>query len=71
MEKLKKYEKNLLHSQKKKWRPHDKNALSWSFICVNDNGKVIFDAFKIMHYMSHAWKKLNNKIFKPHEWKQA
>jgi hypothetical protein len=54
MEKLKKYEKNLLHSQKKKWRPHDKNALSWSFICVNDNGKVIFDAFKIMHYMSHA-----------------
>jgi hypothetical protein len=22
----------LLHSQRKKWRPHDENALSWSFI---------------------------------------
>jgi hypothetical protein len=22
----------LLHSQRKNWKPHDKNALSWSFI---------------------------------------
>jgi hypothetical protein len=42
-----------------------------SFIYVNENGKLIFNALKMMHYMSQAWKKLNNKIFKEHEQKEA
>jgi hypothetical protein len=29
----------LLHSQRKTWRPHNKNVVCWSFLCVNDNLK--------------------------------
>ncbi len=29
-----------LIKQRKKWRGHNKNALYWSFICVNDNKKI-------------------------------
>jgi hypothetical protein len=42
---------DLLHSQRKKWRPHNRNVLCWSFLCVNDNKKVTFDAPQIMHYI--------------------
>jgi hypothetical protein len=38
----------LFHSQRKKWRPHNKNVLCWSFFYVNDNGEMTFDAFQIM-----------------------
>jgi hypothetical protein len=42
----------LLHSQRKQLKPHDRNALYWSFYCVNDNGIVTFhDAPQIIHYM--------------------
>ncbi len=41
----------LLHSQRKKLRPHDKNALYWSFYCLNDNGKVAFYDAPIIHYI--------------------
>jgi hypothetical protein len=39
----------LLHSQRKKWRLHNNIALCY-FFNVNDNEKVIYDAFQIMHY---------------------
>ncbi len=41
----------LLHSQRKKQRLHNRNALCWSFFYVNDNAKMIFDAPQIMHCM--------------------
>jgi hypothetical protein len=41
----------LLHSQRKKWRSHNRNVLCWSFLCVNDNKKVTFYAPQIMHYI--------------------
>jgi fructose-1,6-bisphosphatase len=42
-EKMKKF-LELLHSQSKKWRPYNQNVLCWSFLCVNDNGKMTLDA---------------------------
>ncbi len=41
----------LLHSQSKKWRPYNRNALCWSIFYVNDNVKMMFDALQIMHYI--------------------
>jgi hypothetical protein len=38
----------LLHSQRKKWRSHNKNALCWSFFCVTDDGKVTFNALQTL-----------------------
>jgi hypothetical protein len=38
----------LLHSQRKKWSSHNKNALCESFFCVNDNGKMTFDALQTL-----------------------
>ncbi len=37
-----------LQTQRKKWRPHNKNALCWSFYCVNDNLKANFDIHQMM-----------------------
>ncbi len=36
---LNEMEKNLeiLHTQKKTWRGHDRNAICWAFCCVNDD----------------------------------
>jgi hypothetical protein len=49
---MKKNEKiELLHFQRKKWTPHNRNNLCWSFFYVNDNGKVTLDAPQIMHCM--------------------
>jgi hypothetical protein len=30
---------------------HNRSALCWSFLCVNNNGKVTLDAPQIMHCM--------------------
>ncbi len=38
----------LLHSQRKEWRPHNKNALCWPFFYVNDNTKMTFVVTQIM-----------------------
>jgi hypothetical protein len=52
----------LLHSQRKKWRPHNRNVLCWSFLYVNDNRKMTFDAPQIMHYMSCYSNSFDPKI---------
>jgi hypothetical protein len=37
-----------LQIQRKKWRPHNRNALCWSLNCVNDNLKVNLDVPQMM-----------------------
>ncbi len=36
----------LLHSQREKWRPHNRNALCWPFFYLNDNAKWHLIYFK-------------------------
>jgi hypothetical protein len=31
-----------------KWHPHNRNALCWSFYCVNENPKVNLNVLQIM-----------------------
>jgi hypothetical protein len=38
-----------LQIQRKKWLPYNKNALCWSFYCINDNSKVNVDVPQMMH----------------------
>jgi hypothetical protein len=33
----------------KKWHPHNRNALCWSFYCVNDNLIVNLNVIQMMH----------------------
>jgi hypothetical protein len=38
-----------LQIQRKKWRPHNRNAICWSFYSVNDNSKVNLYVPQMMH----------------------
>ncbi len=38
----------ILHFQKKKWREDGRNALCWSFYCVNDNKPMDVKCFQLM-----------------------
>jgi hypothetical protein len=38
-------------NSKKKWCPHNINALCWSFYCVNDNSKVNLDVPQMKRYL--------------------
>jgi hypothetical protein len=38
-----------LQIQRRKWCPHNRNALCWSFYCVIDTSKVNMDALQMMH----------------------
>jgi hypothetical protein len=60
----------LLHSQRKKWSPHNRNVLCWSFFYVGDKAKMIFDAPQIMHCMlchSNPMLSFNPKM----KWKEG
>ncbi len=37
-----------LHFQRKKWKHDSRNALCWSFYCVNDNKPVDVKCFQLM-----------------------
>ncbi len=37
-----------MHFQRKKWRHDSRNALCWSFYCVNDNKLVDVKCFQLM-----------------------
>ncbi len=37
-----------LQIQRKKWRPHNRNVLCWSFYYVNDNLKINLDVLQMM-----------------------
>jgi hypothetical protein len=42
----------LLYSKRKQLKLRDRNAIYWSFYCVNDNGKMtLHDAPQIIHYI--------------------
>ncbi len=38
-----------LQIQRRKWCPRNRNALCWSFYCINDTSKVNPDAPQMMH----------------------
>jgi hypothetical protein len=40
MKEITKRQVEKLMKQRKKWRGHNKNALYWFFICVNDNKEI-------------------------------
>ncbi len=46
-EKLKEILK-ILHFQRKKWKEDSRNALCWSFYCVNDNKSMDVKCFQLM-----------------------
>ncbi len=37
-----------LHLQRRKWKNNSKNALCWSFFCVNDNKPMDINFFQFM-----------------------
>ncbi len=48
-----------LQIQRKKWCPHNRNALCWSFYYVNDNLKMNLDVFQMMF----CWYVIFNLFF--------
>jgi hypothetical protein len=38
-----------LQTQRKKWRPHNRNALCWFLYFVNDYSKVNLDVLQLIH----------------------
>jgi hypothetical protein len=49
---MKKKKNVKMHVQRKKWRPHNINALCWSFHCINDNSNVDEKVLQIMKCFS-------------------
>jgi hypothetical protein len=41
----------ILHFERKKWREDSRNALCWSFYCVNDNKPMDVKCFQLMKYI--------------------
>ncbi len=39
---------DIVHALKKEWKPHNINAVCWTFYCVKDNAKVNGQKFQIM-----------------------